>query len=274
MAAAPPGTSLAPGINSTTFAQTAIMAWFQPHARSIGGIVAQVTIDEQATDDLQITEHPVEQGAPIADHAFKRPSTVTIRAGWSRQWAFDLSAETGVYGQLLAWQAALLPFNVMTGKRNYTNMLIERLQVVTDQHTEYALMATITCREVIIVNTSTQMVAGQSNSPDQQSNPSQTAQPNQNGPQQPTQTGYVDEPSQPSPSGYVDEPSQPSGTPSGPPSQPGSVDEPSGVAASTPAASAVQNQMFHDSTLMPNNPPVPDYIAPPYGSATLNPGVD
>lgn len=140
-------------------------ALFKPKNRSIGGIVAEVTIEEAGTDDVQITQHPVEQGSPIADHAFKQPSTVNIRAGWSVRGSYDLSAETGVYGLLLSWQAALLPFDVITGKRSYSNMLIERLQVTTDQSTEFALMATITCKQVIIVATQEVEVQSTSENP-------------------------------------------------------------------------------------------------------------
>jgi hypothetical protein len=147
------------------FATQSGQALFMPSLRSIGGIVAECTIEETGEDDLQITEHSVEQGAPIADHAFKRPSLVTIRAGWSRQHSYDLSAETGVYGLLLSWQAALMPFDVFTGKRHYVNMLIERLSVTTDQHSEYALFATLSCHQVILVTTEETTVPGVSSSP-------------------------------------------------------------------------------------------------------------
>lgn len=49
--------------------------------RSIGGVSADVTIEEVATDELEITEHPVEQGANVADHAYVRPAKITIRGG-------------------------------------------------------------------------------------------------------------------------------------------------------------------------------------------------
>jgi hypothetical protein len=233
-------------------------AFFMPHRRSIGGIVAQVTIDEQASDDIQITEHPVEQGAPIADHAFKRPSIVTIRAGWSRQYAWDLSAESGVYGLLLSWQAALLPFDVITGKRNYTNMLIERLQVQTDQHSEFSLMATITCRQVILVSTSTTAAKMKSNSDGAQESPAKTGNEKDGGTKTPTETGTV--------SGYDpvtgNAPEQ-----FGPP-QPeikGPVDPVTGnpitETASTPTAGAVENQMNANGAQAPNNPPV-EYVDP------------
>lgn len=161
-------------------------ALFRPYSRSIGGIIAQVTIEEQVTDEVHITEHPVEQGAPISDHAFKIPTTLNINAGWSTAWAGDLSAESGVYGFLLALQAMLIPFDVVTGKRTFSNMLIERLVITTDEKSEYALMAQIGCRQVIIVGTQAVEVASMSQNPSDQQNPEETSSSANDGPQQTT----------------------------------------------------------------------------------------
>lgn len=158
-------------------------ALFQPHSRSIGGIVAQVTIQEQSSDELHITDHPVEQGSPISDHAFKQPVQLQINAGWSVAGSYDLSAETGVYGLLLSWQSALIPFDVITGKRSYSNMLIERLIVTTDEKTEFALMAQIGCRQVIIVSTQTVQVDGMSQQTGDHATPENTAPEQNQGPQ-------------------------------------------------------------------------------------------
>jgi hypothetical protein len=159
--------------------------------RSIGGIPAQVVIEELERDELTITEHPVEQGAPIADHAFKRPSEVTIRAGWSAAIAGDLSANgSGVYGILLQMQAALQPFNVFTGKRSYKDMLIQSLSVETDEKSEYALMATITCRQIIIVTTSVTSTTGASSDSANHTDPQSTGPGVNNGSQQVTSAGF------------------------------------------------------------------------------------
>jgi hypothetical protein len=162
---------------------------FVPNSRRIGAIVAQVTISEQERDELVITEHPVEQGSPINDHAYKRPSEVTIRAGWSSSKAGDLSANgNGVYAQLLSWQAALRPFDLYTGKRSYKSMLIQSLMVSTDNHSEYALMADIVCRQVIIVSTKVTQAATNSD-PSNQADPASNATPVNNGVKQATDVG-------------------------------------------------------------------------------------
>jgi hypothetical protein len=164
---------------------------FVPQRRSIGGFPAQVVIEEVERDELTITEHPVEQGAPIADHAFKRPSEVTIRAGWSATEAGDLSADGGgIYSILLRMQAALQPFNVFTGKRSYKDMLIASLIVETDEKSEFALMATITCRQIILVSTSTTSVSGSSSDAANHTDPASTGPGVNNGSQQMNSLGF------------------------------------------------------------------------------------
>ena len=46
-------------------------------------LLPQITISEKHHDDMEITEHPVEQGVPITDHAFKRPVELIVEAAWS-----------------------------------------------------------------------------------------------------------------------------------------------------------------------------------------------
>src|SRR5262245_24664411 len=98
----------------------------QPH-RNIGGIVMNITIEEEGTDELEITEHPVEQGASISDHAYKRPAYLRVRAASSnssRQAAGNPNYAQDVYNKLLALQSNGQVFTVVTGKRTYNNMLM------------------------------------------------------------------------------------------------------------------------------------------------------
>lgn len=152
----------------------------------IGGIHAQVTIEEEHYDELVVTQHPVEQGAAITDHAFKNPAKLLVRAGWSRsQGPSDLSAPSGIYGKLLALQAGRQPFDVYTARRAYINMLMTSLEILTDRTTRHALMATIRMQEVILVSTSTVSTGptGMSSSPSNQGNAGTTAQPQSMGSQ-------------------------------------------------------------------------------------------
>lgn len=127
--------------------------------RSLAGIIPNVVLEESHTDELTITNHPVERGAAITDHAFKNPAQVTVHYGFSQSGINLLSLSGGgdpksIYALLLRIQAARVPFDLVTGKRSYQNMLIAALSTTTDNESENALIVTATMREILIVDTS------------------------------------------------------------------------------------------------------------------------
>lgn len=138
---------------------------FQQQSRRIGLIIPSVVISEKHSDTLEITEHPVETGAPVSDHAYKRPSEVVMEVGFSGGGSLldfidtsPLGLTLGLspretYQQILDLQASRIPFDVVTGKRLYSNMLIRAIEVTTDRTSENVLMAVLTLREVIITQT-------------------------------------------------------------------------------------------------------------------------
>ncbi|HDT6007143.1 phage baseplate protein [Klebsiella michiganensis] len=144
---------------------------FQQQTRKIGLIVPSVVISEKHSDTLEITEHPVEVGAAISDHAYRRPSEVVMQVGFAGggslldlldTTSFGLSAGLSpreVYQNLLDLQNSRVPFDVVTGKRLYSNMLIRAMEVTTERSTENVLSAVLTLREVIITSTATSQVA-------------------------------------------------------------------------------------------------------------------
>ncbi|ELX8408480.1 MAG: hypothetical protein E7E41_20155 [Klebsiella oxytoca] len=144
---------------------------FQQQTRKIGLIVPSVVISEKHSDTLEITEHPVEVGAAISDHAYRRPSEVVMQVGFAGggslldlldTTSFGLSAGLSpreVYQNLLDLQNSRVPFDVVTGKRLYSNMLIRAIEVTTERSTENVLSAVLTLREVIITSTTNSKVA-------------------------------------------------------------------------------------------------------------------
>lgn len=160
-------------------------ALIQSSSRAIGQIYADVTIEENHRDEVVITQHPVEQGGIITDHAFKRPAELEIRCGFSNSSAGYEGYVQQQYQGLLALQLARKPFNVYTGKRKYSSMLIRGLSVVTDPHSEYVLMASVSLQEIITVSTQATSNTGASGTgtstttpntdTSQQANPSATA---------------------------------------------------------------------------------------------------
>lgn len=114
--------------------------------RSIGPFNATLTIEEVATDELEITQHPVQQGAAITDHAYLKPATVNVKIVFSDEDA--PLAET--YQKLRQLQASREPFDVVTGKRSYKNMLFKSLGQTNDLRTEFVLSINATLQEVFI----------------------------------------------------------------------------------------------------------------------------
>lgn len=148
--------------------------------RSINGLVADVTIEERHNDRLTITQQPVEKTASITDHAYKEPATVVIHCAWSSSvlstsltnllngnisgigdalsqisGSVTNSRPTSVYEQLLTFQNTVELLTIYTGKRKYDNMLLAEIEVITNQDSEFALVASLTFQNVILVETTT-----------------------------------------------------------------------------------------------------------------------
>lgn len=151
---------------------------FHQQSRKIGLIVPSVVVSEKHSDTLEITEHPVEIGAAVADHAYKRPSEVVMEVGFSGGGSLLDFVDTSsiglslglspqeTYQELLDLQSSRIPFDVVTGKRLYSNMLIRALEVTTDKTTENVLSAVLTLREVLITQTQQITVANKSDMKD------------------------------------------------------------------------------------------------------------
>lgn len=131
-----------------------------PPSRSFAGINGYVTIQENAVDVLEITQQPVQQGAAIADHAFKKPVGLSIQMRFADNITQSLAQ---IYQSLLNLQTpvppnVLTPFSIVTPKRTYFNMLLATLGQTTDVKTENCLAINASFQEVIIVPVSTTLV--------------------------------------------------------------------------------------------------------------------
>lgn len=151
---------------------------FHQQSRKIGLIIPSVVVSEKHSDTLEITEHPVEIGAAVADHAYKRPSEVVMEVGFAGGGSLLDFVDTSsiglslgrspqeTYQELLDLQSSRIPFDVVTGKRLYSNMLIRAMEVTTEKTTENVLSAVLTLREVLITQTQQVTVANKSDMKD------------------------------------------------------------------------------------------------------------
>ena len=170
------------GVSVAIAAAQNLISPFFSRVTDIGGVIPDASLEEHHVDELVITEHPVEQGAAIADHAYKRPVAVTIRAGWSNSSIAaggDPSYIDQILQQLLTLQAARQPFDIVTNKRSYQNMLPTRITTDTDRKTTHSMYVVIECREIIIVTTQTVTVPPAAN----QQNPALNSATTNNGTQ-------------------------------------------------------------------------------------------
>ncbi len=134
--------------------------------RIISGIFPDVTTEETHSDSLTITEHPIEQGTPITDHAYKNQAELTMRVGWSnskdtnerKKGSVVINDIADAYAYLLKLQASRVPFDVVTGKRAYKNMLIKSLATSTDRKTSEILDIVVGFKQIIVVKTSTSKI--------------------------------------------------------------------------------------------------------------------
>lgn len=123
--------------------------------RMIGPITVQVVLTESTNDTLTITKQPVQQGASITDHAYKEPTTFSTTILFKDNITQSLSK---IYQTLIDLQNSRAPFDIITPKRIYHNMLISALAQTTDKNTENCLSISLACQEVIIVSVVTTQV--------------------------------------------------------------------------------------------------------------------
>jgi hypothetical protein len=162
-------------------------------------LIADAVVEESHSDTCTITRHPVEGGSTTSDNVVDEPFEVTLLYGWSAgspqnngtatigitdATADDEAVATpdaltrkiganphflqAVYQQFLSLKASKIPFDIFTGKRAYTNMLIQSLSVTTDKDTENCLLIRVVCVQIITVQTTIFSL---------QTNPANTADP-------------------------------------------------------------------------------------------------
>lgn len=117
--------------------------------------------------NLTITEHPIQSGASISDHAYMEPQSVTFEIGMSDVMkdipstaiksfsGVESSRSANAYKILRQLQKDRIAINAITRLGTYNNMLIETISAPDDNKTLYGLKATVTLKEIFVVNVTT-----------------------------------------------------------------------------------------------------------------------
>lgn len=136
---------------------------------NIGGWFFDAILRTEHTTSLTITEHPVEDGAAISDHAYVNPAQVIMDIGMTDvaqdivtgQFSGPAGRSVTAYQLLTELQRTRVPLKVVTRLATYENMLIETIVTSDDQSTQHGLKATITMKEIFVVAVTTVKLSAQ-----------------------------------------------------------------------------------------------------------------
>lgn len=114
---------------------------------------------------VKLTEHPVQDGAAVNDHAFIEPDEVTVDIGMTdaMEGAGDSHSVNG-FTTLKAIMELREPVELVTRLKVYPSMVITALSSTDDFTTMNALRASVTFTKLVTVSVSTVSVEGTSTS--------------------------------------------------------------------------------------------------------------
>lgn len=126
---------------------------------------------ETHTSSLRMTEHPVQTGANIVDHAYMMPLKLSLEIGMSdamqslvtSEWEGSYTKSVSAYQTLKTLQSNRLPLLVHTRLNKYENMVIDTITADDTYKTYGGLRATISMTQLLVG-----VIATVSNSTDSQ----------------------------------------------------------------------------------------------------------
>jgi hypothetical protein len=126
------------------------------------------------TQELVCTEHPVQVGPAVVDHAYLRPARVVLEVAMSDamasfkagQYSSNASKSVSAYQTFLQIQAARTPIVLATRLFSYQNMVIEDVRASDDNRTLRGFRGTLHLRQIISASVSTTSVSVRPNTTD------------------------------------------------------------------------------------------------------------
>ncbi|HID0823810.1 TPA: phage baseplate protein [Clostridium botulinum] len=125
-------------------------------------LIFDAVFSTQHDTSLNITEHPVQTGADIADHAYEEAARLTFDIGMSDVMTSIVpgqfsgtSRSVSAYKKLRDLQHKRLPITVITRLGTYNNMMVETISTTDDSKTTYGLRATVTLKQIFVVSVTT-----------------------------------------------------------------------------------------------------------------------
>lgn len=162
------GSLVSSSINGAPTSSTPTNVQFTAPTTKIYFFDAVFTADHE--QEMVITKHPVQTGAPIADHAYLLPARLVLEIGISDammsyasgQYTSFASKSVSAFQTFLGLQAARVLMTVSSRLKTYQNMLITNVRAREEQRTKYALRASITFEQIFLASTAQQAVSAAS----------------------------------------------------------------------------------------------------------------
>ena len=118
---------------------------------SVGGLVFDAVLKTDHVSKVTATNHPIESGANITDHAFIEPDEISLEIGMTNCNGEGVSEK--MFKSIQDLQASRKPLTVQTRFKTYKNMLIMSMSTPDDFTTMNALKSILFLREIRIVGT-------------------------------------------------------------------------------------------------------------------------
>lgn len=130
---------------------------------NIGGWFFDAYLKMDHTSRLTITDHPVQAGAAVSDHAFLQPRELSMDVAMSNvnesrvpgQFTGGYSRSVQAFNVLKKLQELRVPIQIHTRLGLYPNMLVEVLSAPDDFTTLDGLRCTVTFREILVAQVTT-----------------------------------------------------------------------------------------------------------------------
>ena len=151
-----PGQGAAPQYASATGITVTL-----PTGQTLYAFDAEIQVEHQ--QQLRTTDHPVQTGASISDHAYLEPARLVLDVGMSdamdayfnpSTWQGTPSKSVSAYQTMLALQFSRIPLQITTRLRTYQNMVVEGL-TPTDTYRQFSgLRMRVELRQIFLAQIS------------------------------------------------------------------------------------------------------------------------
>ncbi len=128
----------------------------------VGAVELDASLNETHSSSVDVTQHPVEDGADITDHVRIKPETISITGVVTNTPLIFLASfresptrAEEAYETMRELLRNREPISVITTLRQYDNMILTNMQTSRDARTGNVVQCTLNFQEIIIANSET-----------------------------------------------------------------------------------------------------------------------